>query len=144
MLGYSRVMRFVVPLALAVGLAVSGCVDGDIPPRPVPAGAGPVELVSAPGCGAIDFVLREGAVFWTEEAAGTVKSISTGGGRATVIATAQTTPRAIAVDASSVFWVAGQTIMKKPRVGGSAAVLVAATTTAEILGGENDINALLV
>lgn len=110
------------------------------------AGAGPTQLVCAPACGSINFTVANGAVFWTEKATGNVKSVPTAGGRATVLATAQAAPGPIAVEGSSVFWVVGgeKTIMKKDLSGGMPKVFVAATTVTEVLGGENDIGALLV
>jgi hypothetical protein len=136
------------------GLSFSGCVSGDIPARPMvgpdpgsaDAGAGLTQLASAPGCGSINLVVVNGAVYWTEKARGTIKSVPTAGGSTTVIATAQSSPGPIAVDGTSVFWVDGghKTIMKKVLKGGAATVFVAATTMTESLGGENDINALLV
>jgi hypothetical protein len=140
----------VVAVGVLLGLSFSGCVSDDIPARPDPgagdAGAGPRQLASAPGCGSIKLVVGSGTLFWTEKATGAVKSVPTTGGSTTVIATNQMSPGPIAVDATSVFWVNGgnKTIMKKALAGGAATVFVVATTVGEVLGGENDINALLV
>jgi hypothetical protein len=135
--------------ALALVLTAGGaCVDDAIPPRPVdsPDAPGPHQLASAPGCMSIDLVVSDGTVYWTEQGPGLVKSVGKSGGGSQTIAAGQDKPGAIAVDAASVFWVAGggKTIVKKPLAGTSSTILVRATNTEEILGGENQINALLV
>jgi hypothetical protein len=137
-------------------LASAGCVSDNIPARPSvitpapgpdDAGAGPRQLASAPGCGSINLVVANGVLFWTEKAHGTVKSVPTAGGPVTVIASGQAFPGPIATDGAFVFWVntGDKTIMRKTLFGtGVATVFVKATTAPELLGGENDINGLLV
>jgi hypothetical protein len=147
-------------IAAAVGVLVglssfssSGCVGNDIPPRPIEApdlascdaGPCPTALVSAPGCVAIDLVVADDTLFWTNRHAGTVNSVPTMGGPIKVLAGGQSSPGPLAVDGTSIFWVAGnKTIMKKPLAAGPATVFVPATTVREVTGSENDVNALLV
>jgi hypothetical protein len=147
------VRRPLVGLALLGVLGVSGvaCVDGDIPPRPsVDAGSGadgdPMLLARASICDGMNLAVSGDTLYWTEEATGTVRSVPTSGGPPTSVATTQVRPTAIAVDSTYIFWVAGggKTIVRKPVAGGNATVFVRATMQEEILGGENDINALLV
>jgi hypothetical protein len=151
--------------AASLGTLGAACVDDNIPERPlvdsssdggdaapvddggvVGDGSGPIVLASAPTCAGMKLVVFAGVVYWTDEAAGTVNSVPATGGRTTVIATGQTSPGAIAVDATWIFWVAENrtVIRKKPLVGGTASVFIPATATPVNLGDENDINALLV
>lgn len=151
-------MRVVGVLCCLSSFSFSGCVGDDIPPRPIEApnldacdaGPCPTELVSAPGCedngslNAIDLVVADGVVFWTNKHAGTVNSIPTMGGPHRLIASGRPSGP-LAVDGTSIFWVDGaKTIMKAPVAGGSAQVFVQATHVPEVSGTENDINALLV
>lgn len=128
--------------------ALAGCVEGDLPPRPdeFGDGGGLVTLARGSGCGAVHLVVSAGRLYWTEQDAGTVKSVSTQGGAVTMIATGQTTPGALAVDSASLFWVAGglKTIMKKPLAGGNASSFLPPSMAPETFGDENRINALLV
>ncbi len=162
--------------SLTLGLAfllIGGlaCIDDDIPPRP-PTDAGPsddggtadggddgnagddgggadggvVLLASASPCEGMKLVVSAGTLYWTEEATGKVKSVPTSGGRATTIASAQVRPGALAVDGTSIYWVAGdkdQAIMKRSLAGGSTSVFVPASNLPDPLGGENAVNALL-
>jgi hypothetical protein len=68
----------------------------------------------------------------------------TAGGAATVLASGQMSPGAIAADAGAVYWITNRlAIATRPRAGGGVSVLVAPTMVVEDAGGENDINALL-
>jgi hypothetical protein len=89
-------------------------------------------------------LFRSDTVYWTEKAAGTVKSVPTCGGAITTLAKGQTSPGALAVDATWIFWVNDKTIMRKALAGGAPTTFVAATNDTPIFGDENDINALLV
>jgi hypothetical protein len=130
----------------ALIIAVAGCVDDNIPPRPSVGSSSAIQLVNAPGCGSLDLAVRDDTLFWTDKAKGTVKSIPTAGGATTTLASNQMMPGPIVADAVAAYWVANnaKVIATKPRVGGSVKVLVAASATPEIFGDENDINALLV
>jgi hypothetical protein len=125
------------------------CIDGGVPPRPTQAsyavggGPEPVQLATGSGCGDVRLVVSGGSVYWTEKGTGLVKSVPTAGGPTKVIAAGQASPGAIAASASSLFWVAGNAIMKSPLAGGAATVFIKATAAPEMLGGENDVNALL-
>jgi hypothetical protein len=136
-------------LAIALALPSAACVTGDVPERPsvvlpCAAGGAPTELARAPGCGSINLVVANDNVYWTEMATGLVKSVPACGGTITTIAKGQTSPGALAVDETRIFWVSGKTIMKKTLMGGAATTFVSAKTTTEGLKGENDINALLI
>lgn len=137
-------------LACALLAACGGaCVDGGVPPRPsatinaVDGGPEPIQLATGSHCGEVRLVVRGGNVYWTERGSGLVKSVPTAGGPTTVIAHGQASPGAIAVDESSIFWVAGDAVMRRAIKGGAATVFIKATSVPEVLGGENDINALL-
>jgi hypothetical protein len=133
-----------------LALSTFACVDGDVPARPTlasyAAGGGPepIQLATGSGCGDVRLVVSGGNVYWTEKATGLVKSVPTAGGPTRVIARAQVSPGAIAAGESSLFWVAGNAVMKSPLAGGAASVFVKASTVPEMLGGENGVNALLV
>jgi hypothetical protein len=136
-----------VGVGLSCALALAGCIDGDIPPRPLVADPtdGSIHLVSAPGCGSLDFTVASGVLYWTEKATGKVKSVPTTGGAVKDIAAGQSEPGRIVADATTLYWIdAGtKTIMRKPIAGGSVTVFVEATSVPEMVGGENDINTLL-
>jgi hypothetical protein len=107
----------------------------------------PIELAAGSGCGSMRLVVVRGVVYFTEKATGTVKSVPINGAGATmVIEFGQISPGAIAVDATSIYWVAGNAIMKKPLAGGPATTFVAATMDPQqsATSGENDVNALLI
>jgi hypothetical protein len=147
----SRVRPVAVTWASGVllSLPLAACVDGDLPPRPTAAltcadAGAPTQLASAPDCGGMNLVVANDTVYWTEKAGGTVKSVPTCGGPITTLASGQTSPGALAVDATWIFWVNGKTIMRKALAGGTPTIFVAATTDTEVFGDENDINALLV
>ena len=166
-------MRRALLVAALLALAGPACVDDDIPPRPSvdglvsDAGAGadadadlgdapfagdgassgtPVLLATGSPCLAMDLAIANGTLYWTEDATGLVRSVSAAGGPVSTIASGQMRAGAIAVDAKNIFWVAGdrKTIMRRAVAGGAISTFVAATTETERLGGENDINALLV
>jgi hypothetical protein len=108
---------------------------------------GPVLLASAESCGDIKLVVVGDVLFWTESGTGMVKSVPTSGGRATVIAANQMGVGAIAVDDTFVYWVYGQTmIRRRPLVGGNESVFVDPPPLPNVSGTnyENHINALLV
>lgn len=100
--------------------------------------AGPVQLVSDPGCGSINLVVANETVYWTEKAKGTVSSVPVAGGAAAPIATAQAMPGPIAVDQAAVYWGndGDKTVMKRPLPTGAAAIFV--TANGDV------VNALLV
>ena len=97
-----------------------------------------VQLVSHPGCGSIDLVVASGTLYWTEQAKGTVNSIAVTGGTPTVIATGQSMPGPLAVDATAVYWgnAGDKTVMKQPLPTGAASIFVPANGDV--------VNALLV
>jgi hypothetical protein len=146
------VNRLLAGLSLLGAASTAACVGGDIPPRPavqqsgVDGGPEPIELATGSGCGRAHLVVADGVVYWTERDTGTVKSVPAAGGPTKVIAAGQSKPGALAVDGASIFWVAGggRTIMTKPLTTGAATVFVKATSFPEPLGGENDVNALLI
>lgn len=108
---------------------------------------GPVLLATATSCGEIKLVVSNGTLFWTESGTGMVKSVPTSGGRPTVIAANQMGPGAIAVDDTFVYWVYGQTmIRRRPLAGGNETVFVDPPPLPNVSGTneENHINALLV
>jgi hypothetical protein len=134
-----------------LALSVASCIDDSIPARPdvtAPGdgGAGVTQLASETGCGTINLVVVGETLYWTERTTGTVKSVPTVGGLPTVIERGQNNPGPIAVDGDWVFWAnaGSKNIMKKVGAGVPAIVFVPPTTVPEVLGGENDINALLV
>jgi hypothetical protein len=113
--------------------------------------AGPVLLASTPSCGDIKLVVSACTLFWTEEARGTVRSVSTSGGPPTTIASSQLRPGAIAVDSTTVFWVASlgdpddsTLIQRAPTFGGGDSVFFEPQPFPKVYGDENHINALLV
>jgi hypothetical protein len=133
-----------------LALCASACIDASIPARPdvsppSDGGAGVTQLASETGCGSINLVVSGETLYWTERATGTVKSVPTLGGLPTVIERGQNNPGPIAVDGEWVFWAnaGSKNVMKKIGAGVPAIVFVPPTTVPEVLGGENDINALL-
>jgi len=173
------VRRALIPAALLL-LTVAGaaCVDDNIPPRPkidasVPDGGddvpsaddggsgcgddagtdgGAVLLAKTSSCDGLKLVVSGCTLYWTEEDTGLVKSVPTGGGPVTTIASGQLFPRALAVDGTSIFWVVGDsgehskthdTIMKRALAGGPSSVFIPPEHNPDPLGGENAVNAML-
>lgn len=143
-MGSPRDLSLVSLFALVV--AGVGCVEGNLPVRPVVASDPSLPLVSAPECGGMDLAVRDDTLFWTEKTKGTIKSIPTAGGPTSVIASNQGSPTVIAVDPTGIYWIASsnKAVVTRPRVGGSVRILVPATAVPEVFGVENDINAMLV
>jgi hypothetical protein len=124
-------------------------VTGDVPPRPsielpCTGGAGPIELASAPHCGSLDLVVANDTVYWTEKATGMLKSVPACGGTVTALEVELTAPGPLAVDDTSIYWVDGKAIKKRPLASGTPTIFVPATNDTEHFGDENDINALLL
>jgi hypothetical protein len=167
-------MRRAAAVAALLLVAVAGlaCVDDNIPPRPSvsvappdggagsaggtagadagvappPGDGGAVLLASATPCEGMKLVVADGALYWTEEATGTVRSVSTAGGPPTLVASGQGRPGAIAVDDTTIFWVADEpnVIRRKPIAGGNDSTFIVPVPLPVIYGDENDINALSV
>src|SRR6201999_4243301 len=97
-------------------------------------------------CEGLDLVVAGGAVYWTEESTGLVKSVPTHGGTPTLVASGRGHPGAIAVASKRIFWVADdrKVIRRGPLAGGSASTFVSPSPLPVVYGDENDINALLV
>lgn len=133
--------------AAAIAVAIGGCVDGNIPPRPPVTYGAPESMVMVPGCGSIELAVRDGTLFWTEAGAGIVASMPTTSRVAyDVLVSDQTEPGKIAVDATSIYWITdkAQVIARRARAGGAVEVFVPPTQLPVVEGGENDINALLI
>ncbi len=80
-------------------------------------GKDPTELAVTTGCGTVRLAVTASDVYWTESASGRVMTVPIAGGTAREVATAQSDPGDIAVDASGVYWVNrgnGSRVMKKP------------------------------
>jgi hypothetical protein len=167
--------RAVALLALLVASGLA-CIDGNIPPRPsattpdpdagdttdAPDGGadesgvdgGPVLLAKSSSCTGMKLVVSDGRLFWTDERAGTVNSVSTSGGQPTTIASLEVAAGAIAVDpkTKSVFWAAaakidpddGMVIRKASVAGGTPSTFWPAPILPKNFGDENHINALFV
>jgi sugar lactone lactonase YvrE len=63
-------------------------------------------------------------VYWTDWDAGVIASVPVAGGNPTTLATGQTRPGAIAVDAAHVYWSTETSLMTAPLAGGSTTTLV--------------------
>lgn len=62
-----------------------------------------------------------GGIYWTGPARGEVLRIPPSGGLPEVLASSETTPQSVAVDGTSVYWLAGSAIRVRPSSGGGAA-----------------------
>lgn len=80
-------------------------------------GKEPTELALTTDCGTVRLAVTASDVYWTESASGRVLSVPIAGGAVREVATAQSDPGDIAVDAGGVYWVNrgdGSRVMKQP------------------------------
>ncbi len=85
-----------------------------------------VFVPAAAGCGSIHLALDSGTLYWSDQMHGTVQSIATAAGStAKSVATAQTSPTLLSVNGSSVYWLAGKSVMRATSGGAPLAVATA-------------------
>jgi Stigma-specific protein, Stig1 len=66
---------------------------------------------SAPGCEALDLVIADGTLYWTDVGHGSVNRVRLDGSAPTILAANEVRPGRLAVSGSTVFWATGTTAM---------------------------------
>ena len=92
-------------------------------------------LPAAAGCGAMRLAVAGGKLYFSDPTKGTISSVATTGGAATVLVPNQMMPTAIALSATSIFWLASgaKSVMTASLAG--AGPKAVATSATDAIGG---------